>query len=53
MEWCRCGLIKDLIDPKGNRTHWDYDLQARTTAKRYADGTTETFGYQPMPGRLL
>ena len=45
-------ILKSLTDPKGNVTRWDIDIQGRQTAKRYADGTTETYAYGSMSGRL-
>lgn len=46
------GVLKSITDPKGNVTSWDVDLQSRPVAKRYADGTSETYAYEPKAGRL-
>ena len=46
------GLLKALIDPKGNRTTWNIDLQSRVTAKRYADGTRAVNAFEATTSRL-
>ena len=46
------GLLKALIDPKGNRTTWNIDLQGRVTAKRYADGTRAVNAFEATTSRL-
>jgi YD repeat-containing protein len=51
MEWCKCGKLQRLIDPKGNHTKWAYDIQGRNISKTYADGRTETFGFDPATSR--
>lgn len=52
-EWCTCGALAALIDPKGQKTTWHHDLSGRTLEKVYADGTKVTFAYDPYSGRLL
>jgi RHS repeat-associated protein len=51
------GTLKDIIDAKGNDTHWEIDLESRPTSKTYAYGTskaqTETYEYEPDTPRLL
>ena len=32
-EWCTCGQMVKLTDPKGNLTQWHHDLQGRVTQK--------------------
>ena len=51
-EWCRCGDIRKPIDGEGNTTHWVRDVQGRVTEKRFADGTSQHFTYQPQSGQL-
>jgi len=52
-EWCACGSIDALVDPKGNRTQWQRDLEGRVTEEVRADGiTTTTYAYGTS-GRLL
>jgi RHS repeat-associated protein len=46
------GRLKSITDPKGNVTSWEIDIQGRPTAKRYADGTKESYAYEPKSGRL-
>lgn len=50
--WCRCGDMKELIDPKGQKTQWLYDIQGRLQTKTYADSSTETYTYDPSSGEL-
>jgi RHS repeat-associated protein len=46
------GVLKSITDPKGNVTSWDIDIEGRPTVKRYADGTIESYAYEPRSGRL-
>jgi YD repeat-containing protein len=48
----RNGVLRSITDPKGNTTAWDIDVQGRPTAKRHADGSTETYAHEPLSGRL-
>lgn len=52
MTWCKCGGLKSLVDGNGNLTRWRHDAQSRVTAKIYADGSEEVYGYQPLSSRL-
>lgn len=51
-DWCRCGALQKLTDPAGQVTKWAYDEDARLLSKTYADGSQETFDYQPNLARL-
>lgn len=50
------GTLKDIIDPDGNVTHLEIDVQSRPTSKTYAYGTanahTETYAYEATNSRL-
>jgi RHS repeat-associated protein len=50
-----CGLAGDkltkLIDPNGNATLWDYDVQGRVTRETRADGNHEDYVYQTTSSR--
>jgi RHS repeat-associated protein len=50
------GTLKDIIDAKGNDTHWNVDLQSRPISKTYAYGSgaaqTETYTYELTNSRL-
>jgi RHS repeat-associated protein len=46
------GALKSLTDPKGNVTSWDIDIQSRSVAKHYANGTKETYVYENTTSRL-
>lgn len=46
------GALASLTDPKGNTTRWDIDIQSRPTAKRYANGDTESYSYETSTSRL-
>lgn len=51
-QWCRCGLLRRLVDGAGNITEWDRDEQGRLARKTYADGSFTTYGYD-FSGRLV
>ena len=46
------GVLKTLTDPNGNVTTFERDIQGRPTARVYADGSRETYAYEPATGRL-
>jgi RHS repeat-associated protein len=46
------GALKSMTDPNRHTTTWDIDLQGRTTAKRYADATSELYAYEQTTSRL-
>jgi YD repeat-containing protein len=51
-EWCTCGQMVKLTDPKGNATQWHHDLQGRVTQKEFADGTKILSSYGAARGLL-
>ncbi len=51
-EWCTCGQLVKLTDPKGNITQWHHDLQGRVIEKQFADGTKILSSYEPARGLL-
>ena len=51
-EYCLCGQIKKLTDPRGSVTRWTRDNMGRVTEKISPDLTKTTFAYQPRSGRL-
>ena len=52
LEYTPMGNLAALVDAKGNRTTWTYDVQARPTQKKFADNTTITYAYDPASGHL-
>ena len=40
------GMLKNLIDPRGQTTTWEVDHEGRPLAKRYADSTATTYQYE-------
>ena len=50
--WCGCGALEGLVDPMGRTTQWFYDLQGRTTAKQYVDGSRIEYHYEATTSRL-
>ena len=44
--------LTKLIDPNGNATTWDYDLQGRVTQETRADGSSESYTYETTTSRL-
>lgn len=53
VEYTPDGNIAALIDAKGNRTEWTYDIQSRPIQKKYADNSTVTYAYGADSGRLV
>ncbi|WP_395735166.1 cysteine peptidase family C39 domain-containing protein, partial [Prosthecobacter sp.] len=51
--YCRCGDVKQLIDPLNRITTWKHDVASRVTSKIYPDGSTIAYAYEPFSGRLL
>ena len=47
------GTVKSVKDPNGLMTSWDIDLEGRTTAEVYPDGTETTYTYENATNRLL
>jgi YD repeat-containing protein len=45
-------VLKALTDPNGNVTTFERDIQGRPTARVYADGSRETYAYEPSTARL-
>ena len=50
-QYCPCGALENLIDPLWNTTSWSHDLEGRTTAKTYADGTSVQYTYENTTSR--
>jgi RHS repeat-associated protein len=51
-EYCLCGKIKKLMDPRGSITRWNRDNMGRVIEKISPDLTKTSFSYQPRSGRL-
>lgn len=51
-EWCGCGALDAVIDPSGNRTHWERDAQSRVRREVRADGSAITYTYGTATSRL-
>ncbi len=51
-EWCACGALQVLLDAMNRPTRWHYDHGGRAVAKEYADGSRDTYHYDPASGRL-
>jgi RHS repeat-associated protein len=50
--WCPCGSLESVIDAKGQRTRYQYDLQDRVLKEIRADQTTETvYTYETTTSR--
>jgi RHS repeat-associated protein len=48
----RNGMLAGVTDARGNNTNWDIDIQSRPTAKRYANGRSESYAYEASISRL-
>jgi YD repeat-containing protein len=44
--------LSKLIDPSGNATSWEYDLQGRVTKETRADTSSESYTYETTTSRL-
>lgn len=51
-QWCSCGSLVSLKDGAENKTNWQHDLQGRTVAKVYADGSVVNYEYENRTSRL-
>ena len=51
-EYCACGALNGITDPKGQPTMWSRDVQSRPTGKLYADLTGDTINYEATTSRL-
>ena len=52
-QWCGCGSLDSILDPLGRMTRWIRDLQGRTIAKEYSDGSKVGYEYERATSRLL
>ncbi len=44
--------VTKLIDPNGNTTSWEYDLQGRVAQETRADASSESYTYETTSSRL-
>ena len=44
--------LMKLVDPSGNATTWDYDVQGRVTQETRSDGSHENYVYEATSSRL-
>ena len=51
-QWCLCGKIRQLVDPRGSVTKWVRDTEGRVLEKISVDSSKTTYSYQPLSGRL-
>jgi RHS repeat-associated protein len=51
-QWCTCGSLDRLVDPKGNATSWDRDVQGRVTKETRADGSFWETTYETTTSRV-
>jgi RHS repeat-associated protein len=50
--WCKCGGLRQLIDPLGQITEWTHDVAGRVTAKTYHDGTQIRYTFENTTSRI-
>lgn len=50
--WCACDVLDAVVDAKGNRNSWEYDVESRVTREVRADNTTDTTYAYDLAGRL-
>jgi RHS repeat-associated protein len=55
-DWCACGALTRITDPRGKKTRFDRDVQSRVTAKVFGeaspDTTTVSYVYENTTSRL-
>jgi RHS repeat-associated protein len=51
-EWCGCGALDSITDPKGQSTAWIRDIESRPTQKLYADNSSDALTYETATSRL-
>jgi RHS repeat-associated protein len=52
-DWCTCGSLASIVDPAGNVTQWNRDIQYRVTSKVYPDLTQVNYTYETNSSRLI
>jgi RHS repeat-associated protein len=50
--YCQCGALSSITDPKGQITSWIRDLEGRVAAKVFPDGSKTQYTYESASGRL-
>src|SRR5205085_5152697 len=48
--WCACGALASVTDPKGQATIFNRDIQSRVYQKVFQDGTTIDYLYEGQSG---
>ncbi|MEZ5327068.1 MAG: RHS repeat-associated core domain-containing protein [Verrucomicrobiales bacterium] len=51
-EWCACGDLESITDPKAQKTTWHRDLSGRVTQKDEPGGYKYSYTYYPESGQL-
>lgn len=51
-EWCGCGELESVTDPKGQMTTWIRDVQSRPLQKIYADLSMDRTVYSTRTSRI-
>ncbi len=51
-EWCGCGSLESITDPKEQMTVWHRDIQGRPVLKYYADLSAEHTEYENKVSRV-
>ena len=52
LKWCSCGSLEEVIDPSGNVTTWERDIQGRVTKEIRANGSEMLSVYENTTSRL-
>jgi RHS repeat-associated protein len=50
--WCTCGALTSITDPRNKTTTFNRDLQSRVTSKGFADTTSISYVYENTTSRL-
>jgi RHS repeat-associated protein len=51
-QWCGCGSLEAIVDPNGNRTEWERDIQGRVTKEIRANATEWIYEYEDTSSRM-
>lgn len=52
LQWCTCGSLEKVVDPNGNATTWERDVQGRVTRVVRANGSDGVVTYENTTSRL-
>ncbi|MEW6157602.1 MAG: cysteine peptidase family C39 domain-containing protein, partial [Verrucomicrobiota bacterium] len=51
-DWCNCGYLEGITDPRGVSVFWRYDTQSRPISKEFLDGSSVKIEYEQTTSRI-